>query len=419
MNKSVAASTQAPLTGTSSVSPQAATMPILLSLSFCHLLNDLIQSLIPALYPLLKAEFNLDFTQIGLITLAFQLTASLLQPTVGLYTDKRPQPYSLALGMGSTLIGLLLLSVANSYTVVLIAAALIGTGSAIFHPEASRVARMASGGRYGTAQALFQVGGNVGQAIGPLLAAFIVLPHGQGAIAWVSMAALIAMAFLTRVGMWYGANLRPTLKTVSATIESKVSGLPRGRVLFLITILMVLLFSKNVYTSSLTSFFTFYLIERFDLPVQAAQVRLFIFMAAIAVGTLLGGALTDRIGRRPMIWISILGVLPFTMALPYADLFWTGVLIIIIGLITASAFPAVLVYAHEIMPGRVGLVSGMFFGFAFGLGGLGAAIMGGLADVYGIAVVYKICSFLPILGVVAWFLPDMSKEKERYRSISA
>lgn len=415
MNKSVAASTQAPLTGTSSVSPQAATMPILLSLSFCHLLNDLIQSLIPALYPLLKAEFNLDFTQIGLITLAFQLTASLLQPTVGFYTDKRPQPYSLALGMGSTLIGLLLLSVANSYTVVLIAAALIGTGSAIFHPEASRVARMASGGRYGTAQALFQVGGNVGQAIGPLLAAFIVLPHGQGAIAWVSMAALIAMAFLTRVGMWYGANLRPTLKAVSATIESKVSGLPRGRVLFLITILMVLLFSKNVYTSSLTSFFTFYLIERFDLPVQAAQVRLFIFMAAIAVGTLLGGALTDRIGRRPMIWISILGVLPFTMALPYADLFWTGVLIIIIGLITASAFPAVLVYAHEIMPGRVGLVSGMFFGFAFGLGGLGAAIMGGLADAYGIAVVYKICSFLPILGVVAWFLPDMSKEKERYR----
>ena len=419
MNKSVAASTQAPLKASSAVSPQAATMPILLSLSFCHLLNDLIQSLIPALYPLLKAEFNLDFTQIGLITLAFQLTASLLQPTVGLYTDKRPQPYSLALGMGSTLIGLLLLSVANSYTVVLIAAALIGTGSAIFHPEASRVARMASGGRYGTAQALFQVGGNVGQAIGPLLAAFIVLPHGQGAIAWVSMAALIAMAFLTRVGMWYGANLRPTLKTVSATIESKVSGLPRGRVLFLITILMVLLFSKNVYTSSLTSFFTFYLIERFDLPVQAAQVRLFIFMAAIAVGTLLGGALTDRIGRRPMIWISILGVLPFTMALPYADLFWTGVLIIIIGLITASAFPAVLVYAHEIMPGRVGLVSGMFFGFAFGLGGLGAAIMGGLADVYGIAVVYKICSFLPILGVVAWFLPDMSKEKERYRSISA
>ena len=418
MNKT-AAHAQPSLTGSGTVSAQAATMPILLSLSFCHLLNDLIQSLIPALYPLLKTEFNLDFAQIGLITLAFQLTASLLQPTVGFYTDKKPQPYSLAIGMGSTLIGLLLLSVASSYTVVLIAAALVGTGSAIFHPEASRVARMASGGRYGTAQALFQVGGNAGQAIGPLLAAFIVLPHGQGAIAWVSMAALVAMAFLTRVGMWYGANLRPAKKSGHASTESKDSGLPRVRVLFLITVLMVLLFSKNVYTSSLTSFFTFYLIERFDLPVQAAQIQLFIFMAAIAVGTLVGGALTDRIGRRPMIWISILGVLPFTMAMPYADLFWTGVLTIIIGMLTASAFPAVLVYAHEVMPGRVGLVSGMFFGFAFGLGGLGAAVMGGLADVYGIAVVYKICSFLPILGVVAWFLPDMTKEKERYRSAAA
>lgn len=415
MNKPVAAITQAPLSASNTGSPQAATMPILLSLSFCHLLNDLIQSLIPALYPLLKAEFDLDFVQIGLITLAFQLTASLLQPTVGFYTDKRPQPYSLALGMGSTLIGLLLLSVANTYTVVLIAAALIGTGSAIFHPEASRVARMASGGRYGTAQALFQVGGNAGQAIGPLLAAFIVLPYGQGAIAWVSMAALIAMAFLTRVGMWYGANLRPSIKTVQHSTAAREADLPRTRVLFLITILMVLLFSKNVYTASLTSFFTFYLIEHFDLSIQAAQIQLFIFMTAIAVGTLVGGALTDRIGRRPMIWISILGVLPFTMAMPYADLFWTGVLTILIGLLTASAFPAVLVYAHEVMPGRVGLVSGMFFGFAFGLGGLGAAVMGGIADAYGIAVVYKICSFLPILGIVAWFLPDMTKEKNRYR----
>ncbi len=400
---------------TTGIAPaSAATMPILLSLSFCHLLNDLIQSLIPALYPLLKTEFNLDFTQIGLITLAFQLTASLLQPTVGFVTDKRPQPYSLAIGMGSTLIGLLLLSVAQSYTVVLIAAALVGTGSAIFHPEASRVARMASGGRYGTAQALFQVGGNAGQAVGPLLAAFIILPYGQGAIAWVSMAALVAMFFLARVGMWYSANMRPSKQASLASTENTQLFLPRARVLFLITVLMVLLFSKNVYTASLTSFFTFYLIERFDLPVQAAQVQLFIFMAAIAVGTLLGGALTDRIGRRPMIWISILGVLPFTVALPYADLFWTGVLIIIIGLITASAFPAVLVYAHEVMPGRVGFVSGMFFGFAFGLGGLGAAVMGGIADAYGIAVVYKICSFLPILGVVAWFLPDMTKERLRY-----
>jgi FSR family fosmidomycin resistance protein-like MFS transporter len=416
MNKAVAPKADSSLTAPGTVSAQAATMPILLSLSFCHLLNDLIQSLIPALYPLLKTEFNLDFAQIGLITLAFQLTASLLQPTVGFYTDKKPQPFSLAIGMGSTLIGLLLLSVANSYTVILIAAALVGTGSAIFHPEASRVARMASGGRYGTAQALFQVGGNAGQAVGPLLAAFIILPHGQGAIAWVSMAALVAMAFLTRVGMWYGANLRPTKKAVHASKDSQNAGLPRGRVLFLITVLMVLLFSKNVYTSSLTSFFTFYLIERFDLPVQAAQIQLFIFMAAIAVGTLVGGALTDRIGRRPMIWVSILGVLPFTMAMPYADLFWTGILTVMIGMLTASAFPAVLVYAHEVMPGRVGLVSGMFFGFAFGLGGLGAAAMGGLADAYGIAVVYKICSFLPILGVVAWFLPDMAKEKMRYQT---
>lgn len=415
MNKTGIANSSTTLGAPGVVSAPATTMPILLSLSFCHLLNDLIQSLIPALYPLLKTEFNLDFAQIGLITLAFQLTASLLQPTVGFYTDKRPQPFSLAIGMGSTLIGLLLLSVAESYAVVLIAAALVGTGSAIFHPEASRVARMASGGRYGTAQALFQVGGNAGQAVGPLLAAFIILPYGQGAIAWVSMAALLAMFLLARVGIWYGANMRPASKAASAGSEVVHSLLPRARVLFLITVLMVLLFSKNVYTASLTSFFTFYLIERFDLPVQAAQVQLFIFMAAIAVGTLLGGALTDRIGRRPMIWISILGVLPFTMALPYADLFWTGVLIIIIGLLTASAFPAVLVYAHEVMPGRVGLVSGMFFGFAFGLGGLGAAVMGGIADAYGIAVVYKICSFLPVLGVVAWFLPDMAQERTKYQ----
>ena len=386
-------------------------MPILVALSVCHLLNDLIQSLIPALYPLLKKEFDLDFTQIGLITLAFQLTASLLQPTVGAFTDKRPMPFSLAIGMGSTLIGLLLLSVAQSYAAVLFAAALVGTGSAIFHPEASRVARMASGGRFGTAQALFQVGGNLGQAVGPLLAAFIVLPHGQGAIAWVSVAALIAMALLTRVGGWYRANIKPRIQA-AAHAAGNVRSLSRGRVLFLITILMLLLFSKNVYSSSLTSFFTFYLIERFNLPVQAAQVQLFIFMASIAVGTLLGGALTDRIGRRPMIWVSILGVLPFTMAMPYADLFWTGVLTIIIGLLTASAFPAILVYAHEVLPGRVGLVSGMFFGFSFGLGGLGAAVMGSLADAYGIATVYQICSYLPAIGVVAWFLPDITRERQ-------
>ena len=397
------------------LSAQAATIPILVSLSFCHFLNDLIQSLIPALYPLLKTEFSLDFTQIGIITLAFQLTASLLQPTVGFYTDKNPMPFSLAIGMGSTLIGLLLLAVAPSYAMILIAAGLIGTGSAIFHPEASRVARMASGGKFGSAQAFFQVGGNVGQAVGPLLAAFIVLPHGQTAIAWVSLAALIAIVFLTRIGKWYGAHIKPSNKSTTIASANPASDLPRARMLFLITILMLLLFSKNVYSASLTSFFTFYLIERFDLPVQAAQVQLFIFMAAIAIGTLIGGALTDRLGRRPMIWISILGTLPFTLALPYADLFWTGVLTIIIGLLMASAFPAILVFAHEVMPGRVGVVSGMFFGFSFGLGGLGAAVMGWLADLNGMSFVYQLSSFLPILGLVAWFLPDMAAERRKYQ----
>ena len=390
---------------------QAAAIPVLISLSFCHLLNDLIQSLIPALYPLFKQEFNLDFAQIGIITLAFQLTASLLQPTIGYYTDKRPQPFSLALGMCSTLIGLLLLSVAHNYQAILFAAALVGTGSAIFHPEASRVARMASGGRYGTAQAFFQVGGNVGQAVGPLLAAFIVLPRGQGAIAWISLAALVAMGLLTRIGMWYGARSRPS--HAAAHTRAPTHNLSRARVLFLVCVLMLLLFSKNVYSSSLTSFYTFYLIERFNLPIQAAQIQLFIFMASIAVGTLLGGALTDRIGRKPMIWISILGALPFTLALPYADLFWTGVLTIIIGMLMASAFPAILVYAHELIPGRVGLVSGMFFGLAFGLGGLGAAILGHVADSQGIAFIYQLCSYLPALGLVAWFLPNLNEAKAK------
>ncbi len=394
------------------LSPQAAVFPVLISLSFCHLLNDLMQSLIPALYPLLKNQFDLDFTQIGIITLAFQITASLLQPTVGFYTDKYPQPYSLAIGMGSTLIGLLLLSVAHDYTTVLIAASLIGVGSAVFHPEASRVARIASGGRYGTAQALFQVGGNVGQAIGPLLAAFVVLPRGQGAIAWVSLAALLAMTVLARLGSWYKARTRPGHHAASRAAPP-APNMPRARMVFLISVLMLLLFSKNVYSSSLTSFFTFYLIERFNLPIQAAQLQLFMFMAAIAVGTLLGGALTDRIGRRPMIWISILGTLPFTLAMPYADLFWTGVLTIIIGLLMASAFPAILVYAHEIMPGRVGLVSGMFFGLAFGLGGLGAAVMGRIADSQGITFVYQLCSYLPALGIVACFLPDLARERRK------
>ncbi len=391
------------------VPAQAVVFPILISLSFSHLLNDLMQSLIPALYPMLKQQLHLDFAQVGMITLAFQLTASLLQPTIGIYTDRRPQPYSLAIGMGSTLIGLILLSTADEYATVLLAAALVGTGSAVFHPEASRVARMASGGRYGIAQALFQVGGNLGGAVGPLLAAFIVLPRGQGAIAWVSLAALLAMAVLTRVGMWYAARLGPS--HTAARAAAGATGVPGTRAIFFVFVLMLLVFSKNVYSSSLTSFFTFYLIERFQLSVQDAQVQLFIFMAAIAVGTLAGGVLSDRIGRRPMIWISILGALPFTLALPYANLFWTAVLTIIIGMLMASAFPAILVYAHELLPGRVGLVSGVFFGFAFGLGGLGAAAMGWIADAHGIAFVYQLCSYLPAIGLVAWLLPNLEKPK--------
>jgi len=392
-----------PMTG------RAAAFPILIALGFCHLLNDLMQSLIPALYPMLKQQFHLDFGQIGLITLAFQLTASLLQPTVGTFTDRKPLPYSLAAGMAATLIGLVMLSIANSYALVLLAAALVGTGSAVFHPEASRVARMASGGRYGFAQSVFQVGGNLGSAVGPLLAALVILPRGQGAIAWVSLAALVAMMVLTRVGAWYAAHLRSIQPAARTTPVG--AAIPPGRVVFFVFLLMLLVFSKNVYTSSLTSYYTFYLIGRFHLSVRDAQLQLFVFMAAIAVGTLIGGPISDKIGRRPMIWISILGALPFTLMLPYANLFWTTALTIVIGLLMASAFPAILVYAHELMPGRVGLVSGMFFGFAFGLGGLGAAVMGRIADVHGIAFVYQLCSYLPAIGLVVWLLPNLEQDR--------
>ena len=413
MNETATAGATMPAAGAASatlppLSAQSTVFPILVSLSFCHLLNDLMQSLIPALYPMLKQQLHLDFTQIGMITLAFQVTASLLQPTIGIYTDKRPQPFSLAIGMGATLAGLVLLSLAHDFGTVMVAAALVGSGSAVFHPEASRVARMASGGRYGFSQALFQVGGNLGSAIGPLLAAFIVLPRGQGAIAWVSLFALLAMLVLARVGRWYAAHLAPGHPSARAAAPAAA---PHARVKFFFVVLMLLVLSKNVYSASLTSYFTFYLIERFHLPVQAAQVQLFIYMAAIAVGTLAGGALTDRIGRKPMIWVSILGALPFTLALPYANLFWTAVLTIIIGLLMASAFPAILVYAHELMPGRIGMVSGVFFGLAFGLGGLGAAAMGRIADSHGIAFVYQLCSYLPALGLTAWFLPDLQRRR--------
>ena len=400
--------------GPAPLTTKEAVFPILLSLGFCHLLNDLMQSLLPALYPMLKTQLHLDFSQVGMLTLAFMLTASLLQPNIGMYTDKKPLPYSLAVGMGGTLTGLVLLSMAESYTAVLLAACFIGTGSAVFHPEASRVARAASGGRYGVAQSIFQVGGNLGGAIGPLLAAFIILPRGQGSIAWFSLAALTAMLVLTRVGMWYSGRLKAVRAShPEAHAAHAKPPAPAAGVVFFVVLLMVLVFSKNAYNSSITTFFTFYLIERFQLPVQAAQVQLFVYMAAVAVGTLVGGHFSDRIGRRPMIWISILGALPFTLMLPYANLFWTGALTIVIALLMASAFPAILVYAHELLPGRVGMVSGMFFGFSFGLGGLAAAGLGRLADAYGIVLVYQLTSYLPAIGLLAWFLPNL--EKDRFR----
>ncbi len=364
------------------------------------------QSLLSALYPILKESYQLDFGQIGLITLAFQLTASMLQPVVGMVTDRHPQPFSLPVAMGSSLIGLLLLSVASSYAVILFAAALVGVGSSVFHPEASRVARMASGGRYGFAQSLFQVGGATGSAIGPLLAAFIVVPRGQPSIAWFSLAALLAILLLTNVSFWYSRH--PTMAGQGARREAPRAhaSLSRTRVTLAIAVLVVLLFSKNVYTASLSSYYTFYLIQKFHLSVQSAQIYLFIFLGALAAGTFAGGPIGDRFGAKPVIWFSILGAFPFALMLPYANLFWTAVLTVIIGLVLASAFSAILVYAQELLPGRVGLVAGMFFGFSFGLGALGAAALGQLADLVGMEKVYYYCSFLLMLGLFAAFLPN-------------
>ncbi len=378
---------------------------VLLAISFSHLLNDLIQSLVPAIYPILKDGFALSFAQIGLITLTFQCTASLLQPVVGMYTDRRPMPYSLAAGMGFTLVGLLLLSVASHYAMLLLAAGLIGMGSSVFHPESSRVARMASGGRYGFAQSVFQVGGNAGSAMGPLLAAFIVVPGGQGRVAWFSAVALLAMVVLLNIGHWYRRHVSSVRARARAAVEQ--AGLSRARVGITIGILLTLLFSKYFYMASLNSYFTFYLIHRFGLSIENAQLHLFAFMAAVAVGTFAGGPIGDRIGRKYVIWGSILGVLPFTLLLPHASLFWTGVLSVAIGLILASAFSAIIVYAQELVPGKVGTVSGLFFGFAFGMGGLGAAVLGLLADATGIETVYRVCAFLPAIGLLAIFLPDL------------
>ncbi|MEP7042704.1 MAG: MFS transporter [Dokdonella sp.] len=375
-------------------------------LSVCHLLNDMIQSLLPAIYPLLKDSFKLDFGQIGLITLTFQITASLLQPFVGIYTDKRPMPYSLPIGMSFTLSGLILLSQASTFPMLLLAAALVGSGSSVFHPESSRVARMASGGRHGLAQSLFQVGGNVGSAIGPLLAAFVVMPRGQGSVAWFALAALTAIVLLSRIGGWYREQI-PLQSTPRAAASADGITLPRRTIVVTMAILGALIFSKYFYLASLSSYYTFYLIQKFGVTVQSAQIHLFIFLGAVAVGTVAGGPIGDRIGRKYVIWGSILGVLPFTLLLPHANLFWTTALTVVIGLVLASAFSAIIVYAQELVPGRTGVIAGLFFGFAFGMGGLGAAVLGELADHVGIEAVYGLCAYLPAIGLLAWFLPSL------------
>lgn len=389
-------------------SSNATSFGVLGAISFSHMLNDMIQSLILAIYPLLKNNFSLSFAQIGLITLTYQLTASLLQPVIGFYTDRKPSPYSLPVGMGFTLTGLLLLSVAPSFYVVLLAAALVGTGSSVFHPESSRVARMASGGRHGLAQSLFQVGGNLGSSLGPLLAAAIIVPHGQSSIAWFSLAALLAIAVLLQISKWYAQRHRQTAGKSSRRANS--TPLPRGKVTLALGILLLLIFSKYFYMASISSYFTFYLIHRFQLPVQSAQLYLFAFLFAVALGTIIGGPVGDRIGRKYVIWTSILGVAPFTLLLPHVNLFWTGILIVIIGLILASAFSAILVYAQDLVPGKVGTISGLFFGFAFGMGGIGAAVLGSLADRSGIDFVYQVCAFLPLLGLAAIFLPNLKNQ---------
>ncbi|MBS1227289.1 MAG: arabinose efflux permease family protein [Proteobacteria bacterium] len=388
---------------------------VLGAISFSHFLNDTIQSLILAIYPLFKSDFHLSFAQIGLITLAFQFTASLLQPLVGYYTDRHPKPFSLTLGMGCTLLGLLTLSLASSFPVVLIAAAMVGTGSSIFHPESARVARMASGGRHGLAQSIFQVGGNAGTAMGPLLAAWIVLPYGQRSIAFFSLLALLAMIVLTGVGLWYRHHQAKPKKAVAATVQT----LPRRQVLTTLAVLLALIFSKFFYLASINSYLIFYLIQRYDISTQNAQYHLFYFLFSVAAGTLLGGPIGDRIGRRQVIWVSILGVAPFTLALPYVDQSMSVVLTMIIGFMLASAFPAILVYAQELFPGRIGMVSGLFYGLAFGLAGIGAAVLGQLADLWGVTAVYKLCSFLPLIGLLAIFLPNIRRPSQQTSACQA
>ena len=393
--------------------PELTAFRVLGAVSLAHMLNDIVQSLLPAIYPLLKSTFDLSFGQIGLMTLTLMLTASVLQPVVGHYTDSTPSPNALLIAMGCSFVGLLLLAVANHFWLLLLAAACVGLGSSIFHPESSRIARMASGGRHGLAQSVFQVGGNLGSAIGPLVAAFVVEPFGQRAVAVCSVIALAGMTVVARLGRWYREqHARPAFAAAHRS-HAKQSPLSRGRVGTSIAILAALIFSKYFYLASLTSYYTFYLMTRFGVSVRSAQLHLFVFMASVAAGTLIGGHVGDRFGRKLVIWVSILGVLPFTLVLPYASLAWTTALTVVIGLTLASAFSAIVVYAQELVPGRVGLISGVFFGFAFGMGGLGAAALGQLADVIGIEAVYRVCAFLPAIGLLTAFLPDLDSPAAR------
>ncbi len=381
-------------------------MRIIGAVALAHLVNDLIQAVLPSIYPLLKESYGLTFTQIGLITLTFQITASLLQPWVGYYTDRHPNPLVLPVGSLCTLIGILMLAVVGSFPMILLASALIGIGSSTFHPEASRIARLASGGRFGLAQSTFQVGGNTGSAFGPLLAAAIIIPFGQGHVAWFGLVALFSVGLLYGISRWYRAHLN-LFKLKQGQAASH--GLSKGRVTGALVVLAFLIFSKFFYMSSITSYFTFYLIEKFDLSVANSQLYLFLFLGAVAAGTFFGGPIGDRIGRKAVIWFSILGAAPFTLALPYADLFWTSVLSVIIGFILASAFSAIVVYAQELVPGNVGMIAGIFFGLMFGFGGIGAALLGYLADSHGILFVYNLCSYLPLLGILAILLPRTKK----------
>lgn len=381
---------------------------ILFSIAVAHMLNDLLQAVIPAAYPILKEKYDLSFTQIGLITFSYQMAASILQPFVGFYTDKKPKPYSQIFGMLFTLSGIVLLAYATSFPVILVSVVLVGVGSSIFHPEASRVSYLASGGKRGLAQSIFQIGGNLGTALGPLLVAWIVVPHGQEYIVWFSAIAIMGIMVLSRIAKWYQEHLKVTAKKKIALVD--LPNLTPRQITMSVIILLVLIFSKYFYVAGISSYFTFYLIEKFSVSVQDAQFYLFLFLLSLAIGTLLGGPLGDKFGRKYVIWFSVLGAAPFTLLMPYANLFWTSVLSVVIGIIISSAFPAILVYAQELLPKKLGMISGLFYGFAFGMGGLGSAILGYMADQTSIEYVYHFCAYLPLIGIIAWFLPNLKKK---------